>query len=126
MTTDFKLIKVASFFLLCLGLLSCSDEPLGLMIAKEESFTYEKHIEKPGLEVVVPASLASDLRATLNSKPTSGNKGLRTATDTRRYLKVGTIQFQVLEDSLRLNDEWGTRSWTFKGIQNELDNLVIK
>jgi len=113
--------KLAIPAIIALCMIGCSSN---IKVPKGTSVTYEDRLA--GAKVVVGSPLAGEIIDRLNDDPDDAEKKAGMPLDTQKYLHVGAMTLQVMADELVLIDDWGVRTWEFKGIETRLADLLPK
>ncbi len=114
-----KTLAIPAIVALCM--IGCSSK---IKVPEGTSVHYENHFV--GSKVVAGKPLADEIIAKLNDEPDYAGKNVEMTLNTRKSLHVGTRIFAVTADELILIDDWGVRTWSFKGIEARLEALIAK
>lgn len=93
----------------------------GLDIPEDASIRYDDRVAGTSLPVTGP--LSDLIIARIRSEPERAEEGASMGLDTREYLLVGNLTFQIEGDALVLVDDWGVRIWRLEGMGAKLDSL---
>ena len=97
--------------------MSCSHQ---IDVSDKSEVVYVNEFSNKSIEIT--SDLADVIRTKLSGPPQESEKGVAMGLDTRRYIRVSHLTFQVLNNDLVLMDEWGVRTWRIDKIETLLES----